>query len=182
MSLIVPANCLDCHQCSSKDGGCRDPYDSTDMDNSDGCDALDTHCFKHKIVLRLYDSGAILGKTRGIEYSNLFLCPPSPSVFSSPKPKAHKVSLYYTNGPSLSSVFHTFILEYLWSQLANLDQILCLTSLGWGKGCIQFWGRFDQNSSFHGNRKPPLTYNGKMKSPTFLSCFWSNPFYTCRLQ
>ena len=42
--------------------------------------------------------------------------------FSSPEPKAHKVSLQYTNGP-LSSVvvFHTFKLEYLWGQLANLD-------------------------------------------------------------
>ena len=24
-----------------------------------------------------------------------------------------------------------------------------------------FWGRLDQNSGFHGNRKPPLTYNGE---------------------
>ena len=37
--------------------------------------------------------------------------------------------------------FHTFELEYLWSQLANLDQILCVASLGWGKGHIRFWGR-----------------------------------------
>ena len=37
--------------------------------------------------------------------------------------------------------FHTFELEYLWSQLANLDQILCVASLGWGKGCIRFWDR-----------------------------------------
>ena len=37
--------------------------------------------------------------------------------------------------------FHTFELEYLWSQLVNLDQILCVASLGWGKGCIRFWGR-----------------------------------------
>ena len=37
--------------------------------------------------------------------------------------------------------FHTLELEYLWSQLVNLDQILCVASLGWGKGCIRFWGR-----------------------------------------
>ena len=37
--------------------------------------------------------------------------------------------------------FHTFELEYLWSQLANLDQILYVASLGWGKGYINFWGR-----------------------------------------
>ena len=37
--------------------------------------------------------------------------------------------------------FHTFELEYLWSQLVNLDQIVCVASLGWGKGCIMFWVR-----------------------------------------
>ena len=37
--------------------------------------------------------------------------------------------------------FYTFELKYLWSQLANLDQILCVASLGVGKGCIRFWGR-----------------------------------------
>ena len=36
--------------------------------------------------------------------------------------------------------FHTFELEYLWSEVGNLDQILCVASLGWGKGCIRFWG------------------------------------------
>ena len=54
--------------------------------------------------------------------------------------------------------FYTFELEYLWSQLANFDQILCVASLGVGK---MFWGRLDQNSGVHGNRKPPLTYNGE---------------------
>ena len=57
--------------------------------------------------------------------------------------------------------FHTFELEDLWSQLANLDQILCIASLGWGKGCIRFWGRFDQSTGFLGNRKPPFTDNGE---------------------
>ena len=63
--------------------------------------------------------------------------------------------------------FHTFELEYLWSQLDNLDQILCVASFGWGKGCIRFWGRLDQNCGFHGNRKPPLNYNGKNGVSTF---------------
>ena len=58
-----------------------------------------------------------------------------------------------------SVIVHTFKLEYLWSQLANLDQILCVASLGWGKGYIRFWGRLDQNSGFHGNRNP-IDYNG----------------------
>ena len=58
-------------------------------------------------------------------------------------------------------VIHTFKLEYLWGKLANLDKILCVASLGLGKGCIRFWGRLDRNSGCFGNRKPPLTYNGE---------------------
>ena len=65
--------------------------------------------------------------------------------------------------------FHPFELEYLWSQLANLHQILCVASLGWGKGCIRFWGRLDQNSGFHCNIKPLLTYNGENDVSTFVS-------------
>ena len=63
--------------------------------------------------------------------------------------------------------FYTFELEYLWGQLAIVDQILCVASLGVGKGCIMFWGRLDQNSGVHGNRKPPLTYNGENGVSTF---------------
>ena len=66
-----------------------------------------------------------------------------------------------------SSVAHTFKLEYLRSQLANLDKILGVASLVVGKGCMTFWGRWDQNSGFHGNRKPPLTYNGDNGVATF---------------
>ena len=71
--------------------------------------------------------------------------------------------------------FYTFELKYLWSQLANLDQILCVASLGVEKGCIIFWGRLDQNSGVHGNRKPPLTYNGENGVSTFsrLLMIWS---------
>ena len=70
---------------------------------------------------------------------------------------------------------HTFELEYLWSQLASLDHILCVASLGWGKGCIRFWGRLDQNAGFHGNRKPPFTYSGENDVSTFsqLLLIWS---------
>ena len=50
------------------------------------------------------------------------------------------------------SSFHTFKLEYLWGQLANLYQILYVASLGCGKGCRRFLRRLDQNSSFHSNR------------------------------
>ena len=71
--------------------------------------------------------------------------------------------------------FYTFELEYLWGQLANLDQILCVASLGLGKGCIMFWGRLDQNSGVHGNRKSTLTYNGENGVSTFsrLLLIWS---------
>ena len=63
--------------------------------------------------------------------------------------------------------FHTFQLEYLWGQSANLDQILCVASLEVGKGCIMFCGRLDQNSGVHGSRKAPLTYNGENGVSTF---------------
>ena len=63
--------------------------------------------------------------------------------------------------------FYTFELVYLRDHLANLDQILCVASLGVGKGCIMFWGRLDQTSGSHGNRKPPLTYNGENGVSTF---------------
>ena len=63
--------------------------------------------------------------------------------------------------------FYNFELNYLWGQLANLDQILCVASLVMGKGCKMFWGKLDQNSGIHGNRKPPLTYNGENGVSTF---------------
>ena len=71
--------------------------------------------------------------------------------------------------------FYTFELEYLWGQLASLDQILFVASLGVGKGCIIFWGRLDHNSGVHGNRKPPLTYNGENGVSNFsqLLLIWS---------
>ena len=63
--------------------------------------------------------------------------------------------------------FHTFELEYLWSQSANLDQILCVASLGWGKRLLNVWGILDQNSGVHDNRNPQLTYNGENGVSTF---------------
>ena len=64
--------------------------------------------------------------------------------------------------------FYTFELEYLLGQMANLDQILCVASLRMGKGCIMFWGRLDQNSDVHGNRKPHWLNNGENDVSTFL--------------
>ena len=71
---------------------------------------------------------------------------------------------------------YTFELEYLWGQLANLDQILCVASLGVGKGCIMFWGRLDHNCGVHGNRKPPLTYNGENGVSTFSQLLLTRSF------
>ena len=73
-------------------------------------------------------------------------------------------------------IFHAFELEYLWSQLANLHQILCVASFGWGKGCIRFWGILNQNSGFHGNRKSPLTYNGENDVAIFSRWFLIRSF------
>ena len=72
--------------------------------------------------------------------------------------------------------FYTFKLEYLWGQLANHDQLLCVASLGVGKGCIMFWGRLDQNSGVHGNRMPPLTYNGENDVSTVSRLFLIRSF------
>ena len=47
---------------------------------------------------------------------------------------------------------------------------------GVGKGCIRFWSRLDQNSGFHGNRKPPLTYNGENNVSTFSQLFLIRTF------
>ena len=91
-------------------------------------------------------------------------------------PMVRRPSVVRRRRPSSSVVVHTFKLEYLWSQLANLDQILCVALLGWGKGCIRFWGRLDQNSGFHGNRKPPLTYNGENDVSTFSRLFLIQSF------
>ena len=72
--------------------------------------------------------------------------------------------------------FYTFELEYLWGQLANPDQILCVASLGVGKGCIMFWGRLDHTSGVYGNRKPPLTYNGENGVSTFSQLLLTRSF------
>ena len=48
-----------------------------------------------------------------------------------------------------------------------ITQILSVASLGWRKDCIRLWGRSDQNIGYHGNRKLPLTCNGKNVVSTF---------------
>ena len=72
--------------------------------------------------------------------------------------------------------FYTFEFEYLWGQLANLDQMLCVASLGVGEGCIMFWGRLDQNSGVHDNRKLQLTCNGENDVSNFSRLLLSQYF------
>ena len=62
-------------------------------------------------------------------------------------------------------------LEYLWSQSANVHQILYEASLGWGKGCIRFWDKLAKNSGFYGNRKHPLTDNRENDVATISQLF-----------
>ena len=91
-------------------------------------------------------------------------------------PMVRRPSIVVRRPSSVVVVVHTFKLEYLWSHLANLDQILYVASLGWGKGCIRFWGRLDQNSGFHSNRKLPLAYNGENDVSTFSQLFLIRSF------
>ena len=58
----------------------------------------------------------------------------------------------------VSVCVHTLKHECLCNQRADRNQILSEASFGWGKGCIRFLVRSDQNSGFHGNRG---TYNGR---------------------
>ena len=51
---------------------------------------------------------------------------------------------------------------------------------GVGGGCIRFWDRLDQNSGFHSNRKPPLTYNGENDVSTFSRLFLIRSFLYLR--
>ena len=120
--------------------------------------------------LLMYRGFALTSPTELFTYKSCcFLI--SSLIFSSPEPKAHKVSLYYSKAPSSVVVrrrrrrrrrrplfvVHTFKPLYTQGQLANFSQILSVASLGWGKGCLRFWDRSNQNCDYHGNRKPPLT-------------------------
>ena len=89
----------------------------------------------------------------------------------------HKSSDEFDLGPDQTTDFGvtcpwmTKILHFwTWTSLRPVGQswpnFVCSIT-GVGKGCIMFWGRLDQNSGVHGNRKPPLTYNGETDVSTF---------------
>ena len=52
--------------------------------------------------------------------------------------------------------FYTFELKYLWSQLANLDQILFVASLGWGGRLHMVFGQIRSKSRFPWQQKAPI--------------------------
>ena len=142
---------------------------------------------------------------------------------------------FWVTCPWMMNILH--FQTWMRHQLANLDQILCVASLGGGGGGGRLHNVLRQigQSGVHGNRKDPLIYNGengvstfsrlllvrsflylqimrtciksrtssnfgqmgpltlvsmaterphwfimgKMVSPPFLGCFWSDPFYSC---
>ena len=92
----------------------------------------------------------------------------------------HKSSDVFDFGPDQITHFGvicpwmTKILHFrTWISLKPVGQswsnLMCSITAGVGvrKGCIMFYGRLDQNSGVHGNRKPPLTYNGENSVSTF---------------
>ena len=65
---------------------------------------------------------------------------------------------------------HIQLLVYLHFQ-TGLSQILCIASMGWGKGCLRLWGRLDKNCGCHGNQILPLTFDGENAIFTFSQSF-----------
>ena len=64
-----------------------------------------------------------------------------------------------------------FSFDLLWNhqdQLANLHQILYVSSVGWGIAAFRSGGRFHPNCDRHGNRKLPLIYNGENDVSTLM--------------
>ena len=118
-----------------------------------------------------------------VDYSLQSCMPLSIENFYSPALKKwglYWIALSFQNSVVVSfcgSVISQMKLKYLWGQLASVDQILYEASLGWGKGCIRFWDRLDQNSGFHGNRKRPLKYNGENDVSTFFSVVFLSDFF-----
>ena len=85
----------------------------------------------------------------------------------------HKVVhmlFYCKNLIGMNIKLSTLILQNF-PPMANVDQILYEASLGWGKACIRFQNKLDQNSGFHGNRNHLLTYNGVNDVSTFSVLF-----------
>ena len=87
-------------------------------------------------------------------------------------------ALSFRNSVVLSSSFcHSVItfqmeLEYLWGQLANVDQIIYEASIGRGKGCISFGTDWIKTLVSMATENAHWLIMGKMMSPPFLCCFF----------
>ena len=78
----------------------------------------------------------------------------------------HKSSVEFDFGPNQTThfellalewqTFYTFELEYFWSQLAYLDQILCVASLGWGERLQKVFGQIGSKVWFPWQQKAPI--------------------------
>ena len=77
--------------------------------------------------------------------------------------------------PWMSKILHFWTLISLRPVGQSWSNFMCSIT-GSGKGCIMFWGRLDQNSGVHGNRNPPLTYNGENVVSTFSRLLLSRSF------
>ena len=87
--------------------------------------------------------------------------------------KKFPIDLKWDNGVSMLA--HSVLIEYLKPVGQSWSYIMC-NVIGVGKSCVRFLGRLDQNSGFHGNRKPPLTYNGENDVSTFSRLFLIRSF------
>ena len=102
------------------------------------------------------------------------------------KQDRHKSSVEFDFGPNQTTHFGVtcpwvtkFSHFWTWISLKPVGQswsYFYVASLGWGNGCIRFWGRLDQNSGFHSNREPPLTYDGENDVSIFSRLFLIRSF------
>ena len=97
-------------------------------------------------------------------------------IFSSPEPKAHKVSLKYTNGPSSVRRRPHF---QPWISLKPVGQSwsnFMYSITGVGERMHKIWGQIGSNFWFPWQQEPPLTYNGTNNVSTFSRWFLIRSF------
>ena len=80
--------------------------------------------------------------------------------------RADQTTHFGVTCPWMTKILHF----WTWISLRPVGQswsnFICSIT-GGGERLQMFWGRLDQNSGVHGNRKPPLTYNGVNGVSTF---------------
>ena len=84
------------------------------------------------------------------------------------KQDKHKSLVEFDFGPNQTTHFGVTCpwvtkISHFWTWISlkpvgqSWSNFMC-SIIGIGKGCIRFWGRLDQNSDRHGNRKPPHSF------------------------